>query len=301
MSGVLSFAGAKDYEAPDDADSDGTYRLTVEVSDGGRSATSGLTVTLVNVNEAPTADAGSDQADVAEGSTVTLSGRGTDPDSGDTLSYAWAQTGGDTVSLSATSTATATFMAPTGLSADTSLTFTLRVMDDEGLYHEDHVSISVAPEPALTARFEQVPSSHDGSSPFTFHLYFSEEIPLRYKTLWYHAFTVTGGEVVKTHRLAPPSNIGWEITVRPSWDDNMIITLPGNRACDVTGPICTSDGERLSASISATVGGAGTRRSGAGGDHCSGNNSCRGGRSVILNRQPGQGGACRPVCGRQCL
>ena len=41
------------------------------------------------MNEAPTADAGSDQAGVSEGATVTLDGSGSsNPDAGDTLTYA---------------------------------------------------------------------------------------------------------------------------------------------------------------------------------------------------------------------
>ena len=72
--GVLAFAGAKDYEAPDDAGGDGTYELTVRVSDGTDDATATVRVSLSNRNEAPAADAGADQPDVEEGATVTLKG-----------------------------------------------------------------------------------------------------------------------------------------------------------------------------------------------------------------------------------
>ena len=44
----------------------------------------------------------------------------------------------------------------------------------------------------LTASAHGVPASHDGSAAFTFELRFSEEMPLSYKTLRDHAFTVTG-------------------------------------------------------------------------------------------------------------
>ena len=252
--GALSLAAAKDFEAPDDADADGVYEVTAQVSDGVRTDSADLTVTLTNVNEAPTADAGSDQTSVARGATVTLSGAGTDPDADEVLSYAWSQTSGDPVTLSATSTATTTFTAPTGLTEAQTLTFRLRVTDDEGLFAEVTVSITVAAsESGLTARFEQMPSSHDGSTNFTFRLYFSEEISISYRDFTGSVFQVTGGTVQKSRRLSPPSNIGWEIPVRPNGDDNVVITLPGNRACDVAGAICTSDGERLSASISATI------------------------------------------------
>ena len=39
--GVLSLVAAKDFEAPDDADGDGTYEVTVEVREGAQSATGG--------------------------------------------------------------------------------------------------------------------------------------------------------------------------------------------------------------------------------------------------------------------
>ena len=53
--GVLTFAAAKDFEVPDDANTDGSYQVTVQVSDGGLTDTANMTVSLTNVNEAPTA------------------------------------------------------------------------------------------------------------------------------------------------------------------------------------------------------------------------------------------------------
>ena len=50
-SGVLAFDAAKDYEEPDDADADGTYELTVRVSDGTSDDTAEVSVTLENVIE----------------------------------------------------------------------------------------------------------------------------------------------------------------------------------------------------------------------------------------------------------
>ena len=149
--GVLSFTTEKDFENPDDANVDGTYEVTVQVSDGALTDTADLQVTLTDVNEAPTADAGDDQDDVAQGVTVTLEGTGTDPDAGDTLAYAWAQTGGDSVTPSAPGTATTTFDTPSGLTANATLTFTLTVTDSGGLSHRDEVSVTVAAQaPAST-------------------------------------------------------------------------------------------------------------------------------------------------------
>ena len=251
--GALSFTMAKDFENPDDSGGDGNYEVTVQVSAGARSSTADLRVTLIDVNEAPTADAGNDQGDVAQGATVTLAATATDPDAGDTLTYAWAQTSGDNVTLSATGTATVTFDAPTGLTEDATLVFTLTVTDTGGLTGQDVVSVTASS--GLTARFEQMPSSHDGSTRFTFWLYFSKKIDISYNDFTGSVFQITGGTVKRSRRLAPPSNIGWEIPVGPGGDDNVVITLPGNRACDVSGAICTRDGEQLSDSISATISG----------------------------------------------
>ena len=49
--GVLTFSSVKDYEAPDDADADGTYEVTVQVSDGSETDSADLVVTLENVVE----------------------------------------------------------------------------------------------------------------------------------------------------------------------------------------------------------------------------------------------------------
>ena len=50
-SGVLAFTAVKDFEEPDDADTDGVYELTVQVSDGDSDVTAGLAVTVINTVE----------------------------------------------------------------------------------------------------------------------------------------------------------------------------------------------------------------------------------------------------------
>ena len=79
----------------------------------------------------------------------------------------------------------------------------------------------------LTASAHGVPASHDGSAAFTFELRFSETPAdgFSYKTLRDHAFTVTGGEVVKARRLERGKNVRWEITVRPDGDGTVAIVL----------------------------------------------------------------------------
>ena len=256
--GVLAFTAAKDYEGPDDAGGDGTYDLTVQVSDGTADATAAISVSLSNRNEAPTANAGADQTGVEEGATVTLTGSGQDPDAGDTLQYAWTQTGGATVTLSAPSAAVTTFAAPSGLTEDAMLTFTLRVTDDGGLSGEHGATVTVvAPQgSALTASFQAMPASHDGETAFSFRVAFSEDIGINYTTLRDDSFTVTAGDASRARRVGGRHDL-WEITVEPDSREAVTITLPGGRACGTTGAVCTREENPrpLTNSPSATVAG----------------------------------------------
>ena len=251
--GVLTFAAAKDFEAPDDANADGSYQVTVRLSAGALTAAADLTVTLTDRNEAPVANARANQLIVAQDATVTLSGSGSDPDAGDTLTYAWTQTGTPAVALSDTAAASPTFTAPSNLTEDTTLSFTLRVADSSGLYHEDTVSVTVQKDALLTAAFENAPARHDGSTPFAVDLRFSEEV-----ALWYSAFTsglltTTGGTVQRASSLVLRSNIGWRIPVTPDGDGDVVITLPANRACSWLTGACAWDGRKLAVAASVTV------------------------------------------------
>ncbi len=477
-SGALSFNLAKDFESPDDSDTDGDYELTVRVSDGSLSITTNLNVTLQNINEAPIVDAGENQFNVEERTVVTLNGSGEDPEN-TTLSYTWVQTEGPNMVLSNQNTSNASFTAPT-VSEDTTLRFSLTVTDAEGLsgvdyvsvqivapssedeeeeeelvegdlrlvggdhdlegrvevYHDDQwgtvcddfwtvrnakvvcrqlghkggkavsrahfgegsdpiwldnvrcegdedrledctandwgshncrhsedagvsctqkvgaaptftegasatrsveentasgtniglavsatdpdndtltytlggtnagsfsidsstgqlstsaelnyelknsysVTVSVSDgnggsdsievtinvtdveeddEDSLAAGFENMPSSHDGSSQFTFNVRFSEDVAIGFANMRDHAFNVTNGDVEAVRRI-DGSSAYWRITVEPDDDSNVTIVLEANRACNVTGAICTSDGDRLSTRLENTVSGPGS-------------------------------------------
>ena len=94
-------------------------------------------------NRAPLADAGNDQM-VVELSAVQLSGAGSDPDAGDTISYSWSQTAGMSVTLNNATTATADFMAPDAATGVPEvLSFQLTVTDAAGLSSTDEVTITV--------------------------------------------------------------------------------------------------------------------------------------------------------------
>ena len=91
--------------------------------------------------------------------------------------------------------------------------------------------------PPLTASFENAPSSHDGSSNFTFDLRFSEELRVGYRTLRDHAFTMDGGTVRNASRLEPGSNRGWRIEVRPNVNDDVTVVLPVTTDCNDDGAV----------------------------------------------------------------
>ena len=142
--GELSFDTAKDFEDPDDANQDGTYVIEVAVADELHTVTSEVFIILTDVNEAPTANAGVDQTNIAEDATVTLDGTASsDQDAGDTLTYEWTQTGGPNVTLSDAAAASPTFTAPTVLLQNATLEFTLQVTDGGGLTDNDTVSVTV--------------------------------------------------------------------------------------------------------------------------------------------------------------
>ena len=114
--------------------------------------------------------------------------------------------------------------------------------------------------PPLTASFESVATSHNGSDNFKFRIAFSEELEtgFSYKTLRDdHVFTVEGGTVVGARRLVSGSNIRWEVSVSPDSTGDVTITLPATTDCDAQGAICADGDKKLSNSLEHTVSGPG--------------------------------------------
>jgi len=131
------------FTAPQIATTTSVLVFSLTVTDtGGLTATDTCTITVTGQNDAPTANAGADQS-VAEGTTVTLAGSGTDPENAP-LTYAWTQTGGTTVTLSNAASPAPTFTAPSlGLAGSATLTFQLTVTDGGGLMASDTCVVTV--------------------------------------------------------------------------------------------------------------------------------------------------------------
>ncbi len=103
---------------------------------------------------APTADAGDDQEEAGSGSTeITLDGSGSAAGySGTTITYAWTQTSGTSVTLSDATAQSPTFTAPLVTSAGT-LAFSLTVTASDGQSATDttNVALTVPIEPTADA------------------------------------------------------------------------------------------------------------------------------------------------------
>ena len=173
----------------------------------------------------------------------------------------WKESSGswDTPSDVSETTVTGTAHTISGLTDGTEYSVRVRAVNSEGTGEasSEATATPVNPTP-LTATTHDKPSSHDGSAAFTFELRFSEDIEgLSYTTLQEHAFTVTGGSVSKVRRLEPGKNAQWEITIQPSSDAGVTILLPNTTDCATQGAICTSDGRKLSNSLTVSVSGTG--------------------------------------------
>ena len=94
-------------------------------------------------NAAPTADAGRNRS-VEANKRATLDGSGSSDPEGRTLTYAWEQREGPTVTLSDAAAATPSFTAP-AVTAGTVLRFRLTVTDPQGLSDFDQIRITVTP------------------------------------------------------------------------------------------------------------------------------------------------------------
>jgi hypothetical protein len=156
--GNLRTAAGFDFEAKS------SYSVRVRSTDaGGLSTEKVFTISVSNVNEAPTANAGGPYT-VAEGGIVVLRGTGRDADAGDALRYAWDLDKNGTFE---TTGPNPTFSAG-GLDGPGSRTVRLRVTDAQGLFSDSTATIkltNVAPRVTIHG-----PTTWDPRRPYVLSL-----------------------------------------------------------------------------------------------------------------------------------
>ena len=174
-----------------------------------------------------------------------------------TFSFQWVA-GGSDISGATGSTYTLT-ASDQGQTVQVRVSFTDDAGNEETLTSEATAAVAAAPAPLTVSLTVAAPTTHDGSSSFTFEIRFSEEpeSDFSYKTLRNHAFTVTGGTVRNAERMDRPSNMRWLITVEPDSNGDVTIVLPITEDCGAQGAICTAEGEMLTNSLNFTVSGPG--------------------------------------------
>lgn len=126
--------------------------------------------------------------------------------------------------------------------------------DTDGNQIDSFDDVDIAgPEP-LTAEFAGLPAAHDGSRLFSFKIQFSEEFRgLRLSALRNGALDVVGGRIIDTRRTVRGQNRSITVRVRPTSTGDMTLTLAAPTHCAAADAICTHDGDKLAASVSATV------------------------------------------------
>ena len=108
----------------------------------------------------------------------------------------------------------------------------------------------------ITARFNDVPPSHDGESEFNFQVAFVKDVGISPTSLREDALAATGGAVTRVQRVDDRSDL-FEITVEPDSDEDVTITLSSSGDCGEAGSICSQeeDPRKLYNSPTATVAG----------------------------------------------
>ena len=189
------------------------------------------------------------------GQTLTASTSGIDDEDGLTnVSYGYQWIAGGSDIDGATGSSHTLTASEQGKTIQVRVSFTDDANNEETLTSAATVAVAAAAAAALTAGFQDLPDSHDGSTTFTFRVLFSEDVGISYVNMRDDAFSLSEGDVTGARRVDGRNDL-WEITVEPDDNSDVGITLPSNRSCTTTGAICTREDSprQLTNSPTATV------------------------------------------------
>ena len=118
------------------------------------------------------------------------------------------------------------------------------------------VTVTRAAAVPLTASFEDVPASHDGTGAFGLRLRFSEALASgSAATLRSGAVAVANGTLSSVRKVNGDRAV-WSIEAAPTGTEDVTVSVAAGAAC-AAGGVCTADGRQLSAGASATIAGPG--------------------------------------------
>ncbi len=165
--------------------------------------------------------------------------------------------------LDAAHAGTSTTKRIEGLDADTAYEVRVRAVNGggPGAWSAEASGRTAASDAnALTARFENVPDAHDGSSRFSLDLAFSEAVfdgteSFNLNQRIRSKVSVAGGTLRGFRRAAPTQYDRWVLRVEPSGNGDVTVALAADGAACDAGGICTPGGVQFSGGATATVAG----------------------------------------------
>ena len=177
-----------------------------------------------------------------------------DADGLTSVSYEYQWMAGASLIYGATGSTHTLTASEQGQTVQVRVSFTDDEGNNESLISEATAAVAAAASASLTAGFQDLPDSHDGSTAFTFRVLFSEDVGISYVNMRDDAFSLSEGDVTGARRVDGRNDL-WEITVEPDDNSDVGITLPANRSCTTTGAICTREDSprQLTNSPTATV------------------------------------------------
>jgi len=244
--GVLTFNGAKNYEAPDDTGANRVYDLIVTVSDAaGNTTTQAITVNLTDVNEAPTvANAISDQTFVVGGAADSFTFAANafaDPDTGapnNTLTYTATLSDGSALPAWLSFDAgTRTFSGDPPANGTTTVRVTATDGGTGNLHVFDDFVITAVTAPVIQS-FSTATTIAKSGAALSFSVVFSEAVTVTGNPTL--TFDMNGQSVTGTYSAGDGTNTLTFTATAPSGDGNAVsITAAADSGGSIIGNIST--------------------------------------------------------------